>query len=199
MTCNEHEKIVAFDTLFSNNHIQILKVVLPYLDNHLQKLGAVYIKFLELQYTMDFCRKHPHTIWFCPKQEASVDFAKLCNELSPFLSSEEKKQTEQIQNMFHTMKMYHELSKTMETMKEFMPDMEDMFRNIQPDSFSGFPFSKTDTSAADSHADTSAQKSNGSAPVPGFDFDMTNMLMNMLSPEQKEMFEMFKGDDNHAE
>ena len=58
MNCNEHEKIVAFDTLFSNNHIQILKVMLPYLDNHLQKLGAVYIKFLELQYTMDFCRKH---------------------------------------------------------------------------------------------------------------------------------------------
>jgi len=196
MTCTEHEKIAAFDTLFSNNHIQILKVMLPYLDNPMQKFGAIYIKLLELQYTIKFCQKHSDGLWSCTNQDSSANFSNLCNELSPFLNIEEKKQIEQIQNMLHAAKMYREISKTMESMKEFMPDMEDMFQNIQADSFSGFPFSKADADAADSSSDTSSQKSNASAPIPGF--DMTNMLMNMLTPEQKEMVELLKGEDIHV-
>ena len=184
MTCTEHEKIAAFDTLFSNNHIQILKVMLPYLDNPMQKFGAVYIKLLELQYTIKFCQKHSDDLWSCTNQDSSANFSKLCNELSPFLNIEEKKQIEQIQNMLHAAKMYREISKTMESMKEFMPDMEDMFQN------------KADADAADSSSDTSSQKSNASAPIPGF--DMTNMLMNMLTPEQKEMVELLKGEDIHV-
>ncbi|MBQ9927632.1 MAG: hypothetical protein IJO65_06605 [Lachnospiraceae bacterium] len=52
--------------------------------------------------------------------------------------------------------MATEMSKTLEMMKEFMPDMSD----FSPD---------------------------------GNSFNMEDMLMNMLSPEQKEMFTMFGG------
>ncbi len=41
MDTTDQNKVAAFDTLFSNNHIQMLKVILPYMDNQTQKSMAV--------------------------------------------------------------------------------------------------------------------------------------------------------------
>lgn len=48
------DKVLTFDTLFTNNHIQILKVLLFYLPEKDKKQLAVFIKFLELQYTLSY-------------------------------------------------------------------------------------------------------------------------------------------------
>ena len=52
MDDNRIDKAAAFDTLFTNNRIQILKTLAYYIDPHLLKGLAVYIKFQELQYTL---------------------------------------------------------------------------------------------------------------------------------------------------
>lgn len=167
MDSNEQNKVIAFDTLFSTNHIAMLKIMLPYMDNQVQKSLAVYIKFLELNYTVDFYRKHPYPLCGCTEKETSFDLPKLCGELLPYCTEEEKKQLEQIRNIFQSMEMYKEMSKTMEMMKEFMPDMgsfSDMF-TTSSDSQSGSP-------------------------------DIMSMLMNMMTPEQKEMFNLFGGNQH---
>ena len=56
MEQKDTSQISAFDTLFSNNHIQMLKVLLPYMDNQFQKYLAIYIKFQELQVALNFVR-----------------------------------------------------------------------------------------------------------------------------------------------
>lgn len=167
MDANEQNKVIAFDTLFSTNHISMLKVMLPYMDNQSQKSLAVYIKFLELNYTIDFYKNHPYPVCGCLEKETSPDFLKLCSELLPFCTEKERRQIEQIRNLMQNMKMYQEMSKTMEMMKDFMPDMEN-FSDL---------FTQGDAS--------------GTEAGP----DIMNILMNMLSPEQKEMFQLFGG--NH--
>lgn len=167
MDSNEQNKVIAFDTLFSTNHIAMLKIMLPYMDNQSQKSLAVYIKFLELNYTIDFYKNHPYSVCGCLEKEASPDLFKLCSELLPFCTEEERRQIEQIKNLLQSMKMYQEISKTMEMMKDFMPDMGNFSDLFTQDSDSGTE----------------------SGP------DIMNILMNMLSPEQKEMFQLFGG--NH--
>ena len=54
------DKVLAFDTIFTNNHIKMLKVLLSYFDPAIQKTLAIYIKFLELNYTMEYFRRHPN-------------------------------------------------------------------------------------------------------------------------------------------
>lgn len=171
MACNEHEKIIAFDTLFSTNQTQMLKIILPFMDNQMQKHLAIYIKLLELRYTIDFLKKHPFQLCGCTKQESFSEFPKLCDELLPFCGDKEKKQLEQMRGIIHSMEMYREMSKTMEAMKDFMPDM-------------GIFSSLYDSSPS------------SASPTAGL--DLTNMLMNMMTPEQKEMYEMFKGDYSDA-
>ena len=50
--------VTAFDSLFTSNKIQMLKILLPRLIPEQQGGFAVYIKLLELQYTLTFLRRY---------------------------------------------------------------------------------------------------------------------------------------------
>lgn len=54
MNVCENEAVIAFDTLYTQNHIQILKILLPYFDPYGQNHLAVWIKYLELRYTLEY-------------------------------------------------------------------------------------------------------------------------------------------------
>ncbi len=168
MEYDDYKKIVAFDTLFSTNHIQMLKILLPYLDLRLQKSMAVYIKFMELNYTIRFYQKHPTPLFGRTEKEPAPELPQICSELLPFCDEKEKKQMEQIKSLFGSMKMYQDILNTVEMMKELMPDFD--MNNV---------FNSTGNSA-----DTTATGNP----------DIMNLLMNLLSPEQKEMFDLFGGD-----
>ena len=53
--------IAAFDSLYTTNRIQMLKVLLTRLPTPSQGGFAIYIKFLELQYAISLLRQHPTT------------------------------------------------------------------------------------------------------------------------------------------
>ena len=135
MDSNEYNKVIAFDTLFTTNHIQMLKVMLPYMDNKAQKSLAVYIKFMELRYTIDFCSQHPYSP--CMNPEESFDLGKICDELFPYCTEKERNQMEQLRNMVRSMEMYREISQTMELMKDIMPDMDATFADAAAASGAG--------------------------------------------------------------
>ncbi len=145
--------VMAFDALYTTNQIQKLKVLLPYIEPSMQKHLAVYIKYMELQYTLNYTKRHPTTLSGCGlSQPEKPDLRKLCKELSLYSSPEEIRQLEQIQNILQTFETVQEMSQTMSAMQEIFPDMN--------------------------------MDSAGSPP-------MMDMLMNMLTPEQAEMYRAF--------
>ena len=171
MEMKEHNKIAAFDTLFSTNHTQMLKIILPHLDYRMQKSMAIYIKWLELNYTIDFYKKNPSSHCNYKKSDVAADPCSMCEELLPYCSAGERKQVKQIQEFMKGMEMYQEFSKTMEIMKEFMPDMT----SSGPD----------DTTPGEDSSFSSA-------------FNPLDLMMNMLSPEQKEMFDLLGGNSHDS-
>lgn len=146
---------MAFDALYTTNQIQKFKVLLPYLEPAMQKNIAVYIKYMELKYTMELFRKHPFYVHSAAKENDKPDLRKLIHELKSYSSEAEIRQLDQMESMFQTMEMYQEMSQTMSVMQEMFPDMG--------------------SGGNDAASDTS----------------MMNMLMGMLSPEQKAMYEAF--------
>lgn len=150
----ESSNVMAFDALYTNNQIQKLKVLLPYIEPTMQKNMAIYIKYMELKYTMDLCRKHPFHICSAPSEEQMPDIKKLCQELKPYCTEAEVRQLEQMESILQTMEMYQEMSHTMSAMQEIFPNMGN---------------------------EDSDQTSSS----------MENILMSMLSPEQKAMFDAF--------
>lgn len=157
MERNEHDKITAFDTLFTTNHIQMLKIVMPYMDIPIRRQMAVYIKYLELRYTLSYYSSHCVELCGCSMNPMSsskkedFNISKICSEILPYCTAEEKQKVEQFAGLFRSMEMYREMSQTFEMMKDFAPG-------------------------------------NG-----GTEDGMMDILINMLSPEQKSMFDMFGG------
>lgn len=170
----EAANVTAFDALYTTNEIQKLKVLLPYIDPPMQKKLAVYIKYMELQYTMRYVRRHPFQISGCSiSTDHKPDLQSLCLQLSLYSSPEEIRQLEQFRNILQTMETFQEMSQTFSALQEIFPDI----------------------SATSPFENNASDQDNGESGNAGA-FSMMDMLMNMLSPEQKEMFEMFQQKDN---
>lgn len=136
MTENGQEKIVSFDTLFTTNQIQILKILLTYVEPSQQKLMAVYIKFLELQYTISFFRKYPSSFTKFT-QEENFNAAKLCDEIMPFCSPSEREMLNNMKNMYQNFESMQEMMQMVQMMKDLFPEGENPPGGDSASMFSG--------------------------------------------------------------
>lgn len=118
------DKAAAFDTLFTTNRIQILKILAYYMDPHLLKGLAVYIKLSELQYTLALFQRHPDTS-FCIQQAASLSgnpAGELCSDLMPLCNEVQKESLQQISRMLENMNNFQEMMEMVQTMQELFPE-----------------------------------------------------------------------------
>lgn len=148
------DQVLAFDTLFTNNHIQKMKIFLPLLDDSMQKNFAVYIKYLELQYTISFFERKESDLHICSRKQQKASMDDIFDELICYCSESEKKSINQMKQMMNTFK-------TIQEMQPFLEMMNAM----------------------------SSEQTQGDGNGSGFN---TDMLKQMLTPEQQAMFEMFQ-------
>lgn len=116
------DKVLAFDTIFTTNHIKMLKILVSFLPPSLQKMLAVYIKFLELQLVLTYFDTHSSPFRNHAKHIGEIDLNALCNEIIPYCSHDERKKIDQFRQMHQMMDSFQQISQTMEMMKELFPD-----------------------------------------------------------------------------
>lgn len=122
--------IAAFDSLFTTNRIQMLKILLPRLAPKQQSAFAVYIKLLELQYTLSFLRNHPGMALMGNGRQLSADFFQgdntetlsLLEEMLPFSGPEERARIENIKNMIASFKKMQEMMEMIQMLQELFPE-----------------------------------------------------------------------------
>lgn len=171
----ENEAIAAFDTLYTQNHIQILKVLLPYFDPASQKSIAVWIKYMELQYTMVCAKRHPAMV--CCETLEKPDIADIFEKIKNFCTPQERAVFGHICSMKKSLEMYEEMKGMMELFEQLSPEQNP---------FAGI-FSETEEPAP--RQNTSA-RDNADAPS-SFSTEPMELLKGLLSPEQLSMFEAF--------
>lgn len=127
----EKDAVFLFDTLYTTNHIQMLKILLSYFPVKYRNKLAMYIKFQELQYTMEYSR-HNTVNLSAQSTEKEIDIAALCQALTPYCTEKEKKMFQQLTQMKSTMAQYQEMMK-------LMPVLETMMNSDKPnDTSDGF-------------------------------------------------------------
>ena len=158
------EAILAFDMLYTTNHMKILKLLIPYLESEHQKKLAVFIKWQELMFTLNFFKQYSASLYSPDfKQSKKLDLNNLISLLTPYCNESEKaiiSQFSQMQNMIHMM----------EEMQQYMPMIQQFMSSISDE----------------------GNHSNGMPE--GMDLGGNNMmdiLKNMMSEEQQTMFSMF--------
>lgn len=122
--------ITAFDSLFTTNRIQMLKILLPRLTPEQQGGFAVYIKLMELQYTIRFVQRHRGNRLLGGARQLSADFFQgdnedtiaLLDELLPFSGPESRAKIEGMKNMMANMKKMKEMMDMVQMVQELFPE-----------------------------------------------------------------------------
>ena len=175
--CSENNEcvtdaILAFDTLYTTNHMKILKLLLPYLEAKHQKKLAIFIKWQELIYTLNFLKQYSASLYSSDfSQKKKLDLNVLLPLLIPYCSESEKNILSQfsgIQNMMHMM----------EEMQQYMPVIQQLMSSM-----SG---GNTDINGLFGNIESNDTSSAG---------NVMDILKNMMSEEQLNMFSMFMNND----
>lgn len=187
----ERDNVAVFDTLFTNNQIQIMKVLLPCFDRPMQKYLAIYIKYQELQYTLSYFRNHPYHI--CSSSEDSnAQFRKLLPALLPYCSDSQKRIVQQIEQVFSSLETYQEMMDMMELMK-------DMDLTAPGSECEGSDGEASAQAAADTPDNEAGPQTAANAPdsEAGASASNMDMLLSLLSPQQQGIFDLIKGGIKH--
>lgn len=118
------DNIQAFDALFTTNHIQMLKLLLPCLPPETRRSLAVFIKAAELRYTLEFLNSHPFAVLGNSRDgaEQPSDPARILQSLLPFCTPAEKEKLQNMQNLFQNMENMQEIMWAVEALQEIMPE-----------------------------------------------------------------------------
>ena len=105
--------VTAFDTLYTTNHIRILKILLPFVDEPARRNLTVLIKFLELQYTVDCLRRTPVQTPDAD-HDGRADIAALFAQIRDFCTPAERAALEQLARLKKNMELYEEMAGMMQ-------------------------------------------------------------------------------------
>lgn len=129
-----HDTILTFDTLYTTNEIQILKLALPLLSPSLRPYAALLIKGKELKYCMD---QLPKTKIEHAALELSYLDVFLENAL-PYCNQKQKELISQVQQLKHSLDMFEKMKGMMSVFGEDAPDdissLFHMFGQSEPES-----------------------------------------------------------------
>lgn len=125
MSEKENDSILLFDTLFTTNHLQIFKTILPYLEPAMQKQMAVYIKYAEFQYTISYYKgRHTQLSGCSGFEKKELDYNEIYNTVKGYCTHDERQKVEKILNLVNSLHNAKEMMSMMEVMKEMSSDSE---------------------------------------------------------------------------
>lgn len=144
----DNDYVLAFDHFYTTNHIQILKSLLPFMDNDNFRMLPVLIKYMELKYTLSVLG-HGNPGFTGGIRASSLDTGTKSTDMSEnleniyraihkYLAPSEEKSFNQILSAIRTMKNVREMQQMMELFQSLNPDgsgnmdIASMMENLSP-------------------------------------------------------------------
>ena len=185
-----NDTILTFDTLYTTNEIQLLKLALPLLSVQLQPVAATLIKMRELEYCLS---RLPHT----KIRDFSIAIDKLdtfFDSAMPFCNQQQKKLFSQLRRMKQSMKMMEKMQTILQMLPPDAMPFSENGNTADPDALSHM----FEIFSAMQHMSGTASDSGSVDPAMSGQHTsdnnsaMESILGSMLSPAQKESYQRFK-------
>ena len=127
----DNDAVLLFDTLYTTNHIQMLKVLIPYLQEDMRTNIAIYIKFQEFQYTLEYTKKHNVSLYSQSERGLKdLDISKIYNSIKPYCTESEKQMLSKIMSFKNGFEKYQEFAKIMPLLENMSGNKEDSSGNF---------------------------------------------------------------------
>lgn len=129
----DNDYVLAFDHFYTTNHIQILKSILPFMDNGNLGMMPALIKYMEFKYTLSLINKGTSAfaggIKACsapsdPGMGTVENIENIYKAIHKYLAPGEEKNFQQIISAINTMKNMREMQQMMELFQNMNPDMD---------------------------------------------------------------------------
>ncbi len=124
---HEIDPVTAFDTLYTSNQMQMLKVVLPFMQENIQRFIVIYIKFSELMIALRFAKSIADGTLPVRKE---TDISNMLKYLSPYLSDSERDMMNQFSSMQENMEQFKQMSAMMQMMNDMGGSPEDALQGF---------------------------------------------------------------------
>ena len=129
----DNDYVLAFDHFYTTNHIQILKSLLPFMDNDNFRMLPVLIKYMELKYTLSVLGNGSpgftsgiHASSLDTDSKAGTDMTEnlenIYKAIHKYLAPSEEKNFNQILSAMRTMKNVREMQQMVELFQSLNPD-----------------------------------------------------------------------------
>lgn len=115
---NEQLKQTKFDSMITNKNMQLVKAVIPYIDNKLGTYIGIYIKFIELQ---NAARINSNVTISAMNTDKHKGLENLLEDIKDFLDDEERETLESMMAMLEMMNMDED------SKQDFMGNYMNMF------------------------------------------------------------------------
>lgn len=126
------DSVLAFDLLYTTNHIQMLKAAMPFTPKNMQPLFAVIIKYMEFSYALSCINKPIFLSDSLSTGQAMTkeSLSRLISSIQNYLTDNEKKKLQQIENMIKSIDQIKEMQKVMEVLQPADSSKEDFFSSF---------------------------------------------------------------------
>jgi len=124
---HEIDPVTAFDTLYTSNQMQMLKIVLPFMQENIQRFIVIYIKFSELMIALRFAKSIADGTLPVRKE---TDISSMLKYLSPYLSDSERDMMNQFSSMQENMEQFKQMSTMMQMMNDMGGSPEDALQGF---------------------------------------------------------------------
>lgn len=115
---NQQLKQTKFDSMVTNRTMQLVKAVIPYIDNNLGAFIGAYIKFIELQ---NATRVNANVTIAAMNADKHMGMESMLEDIKDFLGDEERETIDTIMSMMEMMNMDDDAK------QNFMGSYMDMF------------------------------------------------------------------------
>ncbi len=112
---HEIDPVTAFDALYTSNQMQMLKIILPFMQEKMQRFIAIYIKFSELLIAFRIAGSASAASFPARKE---TDMTGMLKYLSPYLSDSEREMMNQFSSMQENMEQFKQMSAMMQMMND---------------------------------------------------------------------------------
>ena len=117
----KEDKARIFDNFYSNDNLNMLKIISFFMDEGQRPMIAMLIKYMELNICMQKSRQRNNTPAYHYCNNSKIDFEEILCEIEDYLPQAGREMMEQMKNMKENMEMYSQMMEMMNMMNENTP------------------------------------------------------------------------------
>ena len=130
---NEEPIITDFDNMIQDEHHQLLKAALPYIQPRGQRFLSFYVKLQELRNTFNLFREEENTLTACASEKRNLSPLEMLSDIRKFCPKKDQETIDSLLNFINMYTLYNKYNQTFGNMDKAEDKAEQLKSMLSPE------------------------------------------------------------------